>query len=209
MLSYILYIYLILYIRNSRHQLQTMSDNSSVVLLFPPGMSLLQFGSKVYPRKFLFQGFWQFRWVLLYGAGPAFLLHFRKMQMRKAKGGVAWYAVEQWKPICSFASCFCTEICIEWNRDFHLQNWIPTVIQNIPSETVQQMKKYFEKACFPLVTSANSYVAPVKSQILGSRHISSFRYIHVSWILYNIFIYDYLCHHDYHRHQLVQVLGSW
>ena len=143
-----------------------------------------------------------------YGACPAFLLHFRKMQMRKAKGGVAWYAVEQWKPICSFASCFCTEICIEWNRDFHLQNWIPTVIQNIPSETVQQMKKYFEKACFPLVTSANSYVAPVKSQILGSRHISSLRYIHVSWILYNIFIYDYLCHHDYHRHQLVQVLGS-
>ena len=125
-----------------------MSDNSSVVLLFPPGMSLLQFGSKVYPRKFLFQGFWRFRWVLLYGAGPAFLLHFRKMQMRKAKGGVAWYAVEQWKPICSFASCFCTEICIEWNRDFHLQNWIPTVIQNIPSETVQQMKKIFRKGMF-------------------------------------------------------------
>ena len=112
--------------RNSRHQLQTMSDNSSVVLLFPPGMSLLQFGNKVYPRKFLFQGFWRFRWVLLYGAGPPFLLHFRKMQMRKAMGGVAWYAVEQWKPICSFASCFCTEICIEWNRDFHLQNWMPT-----------------------------------------------------------------------------------
>ena len=137
----------------------TTSDNSSVVLLFPPGMSLLQFGNKVYPRKFLFQGFWRFRWVLLYGAGPPFLLHFRKMQMRKAKGGVAWCAVEQWKPICSFASCFCTEICIEWNRDFHLQNWIPTVLQNIPSETVQQIKKYFEKACFPLVTSANSFMS--------------------------------------------------
>ena len=60
-----------------RHQLQTTSDNSSVVLLFPPGMSLLQFGNKVYPRKFLFQGFWRFRWVLLYGESPAFLLHFR------------------------------------------------------------------------------------------------------------------------------------
>ena len=84
-LSYILYTYLILFIRNSRHQLQTMSDNSSVVLLFPPGMSLLQFGSKVCPRKFLFQGFWRFHWVSLYGGGPAFLLHFRKMQMRKQR----------------------------------------------------------------------------------------------------------------------------
>ena len=159
---------------------------------------LLQVGSKVYPRKFLFQGFWRFRWVLLYGAGPAFLLHFRKMQMRKAKGGVAWYAVEQWKPICSFASCFCTEICIEWNRDFHLQNWIPTVIQNIPSETVQQMKKIFRKGMFS--------TCDICQLIRDTCKVSS---IHVSWILYNIFIYDYLCHHDYHRHQLVQVLGSW
>ena len=59
-----------------------MSDNSSVVLLFPPGMSLLQFGSKVYPRKFLFQGFWQFRWVLW----SCFFIAFQKNADEKSKG---------------------------------------------------------------------------------------------------------------------------
>ena len=149
--------------RNSRHQLQTMSDNSSVVLLFPPGMSLLQFGSKVYPRKFLFQGFWRFRWVLLYGAGPAFLLHFRKMQMRKAKGGVGYCLIR-----CRTMETHLFFCKLLLYRNLHwVKSWFSLTKLNTYSNSKHSVwncaanEKYFEKACFPLVTYANSYVAPV------------------------------------------------